>query len=70
MEDHKVGYDTIVNLTDAISHCRDPEEAALLSAESVKTAFGAKGCCIFTIGHRNIKLEKTHAQIRHHRTYL
>ncbi len=49
MEDHKMYYDTIIKLTTAISQCRDPEEVALITAESVKTAFKAKGCSVFLV---------------------
>lgn len=42
-------YDTIIKLTTAISQCRDPEEVALITAESVKTAFKAKGCSVFLV---------------------
>jgi len=56
MENHKMHYDTIVRLTDAICHCKDSEEAALLSAESVKTAFSAKGCSIFLVDRQTKEL--------------
>ena len=49
MEDHTMNYDTIIKLTTAISQCRDPEEVALITAESVKTAFRAKGCSVFLV---------------------
>ncbi len=49
MEDHKMYYDTIIKLTTAISQCRDPEEVALITSESVKTAFKAKGCSVFLV---------------------
>ncbi|MCD4675776.1 MAG: GAF domain-containing protein [Desulfobacula sp.] len=49
MENHTIYYDTIIRLTTAISQCRDPEEVALIAAESVKTAFTAKGCSIFLV---------------------
>lgn len=49
MENHTMYYDTIIKLTTAISQCRDPEEVALISAESIKTAFNAKGCCVFLV---------------------
>ncbi|MEH0019772.1 MAG: GAF domain-containing protein [Desulfobacter sp.] len=49
MEDHTMYYDTIIKLTTAISQCRDPEEVALITAESVKTAFKAKGCSVFLV---------------------
>ncbi|MFH2060759.1 MAG: GAF domain-containing protein [Pseudomonadota bacterium] len=49
MKDHTLYYDTITRLTTAISQCKDPEEVALLTAEGVKTAFNAKGCCVFLV---------------------
>ncbi len=49
MENHTLYYDTITRLTSAISQCKDPEEVALITAESVKTAFNAKGCCVFLV---------------------
>ncbi|MDD9301703.1 MAG: GAF domain-containing protein [Desulfobacter sp.] len=49
MENHTMYYDTIIKLTTAISQCKDPEEVALITAESVKTAFRAKGCSVFLV---------------------
>ncbi|MFH2092656.1 MAG: GAF domain-containing protein [Pseudomonadota bacterium] len=49
MENHTLYYDTIARLTTAISQCKDPEDVALVTAESVKTAFHAKGCCVFLL---------------------
>jgi len=49
MENHTLYYDTITRLTTAISQCKDPEEVACITAESVKTAFNAKGCCVFLV---------------------
>jgi signal transduction protein with GAF and PtsI domain len=49
MDDHTLYYDTVIKLTTAISQCRDPEEVALITAESVKTAFKAKGCSVFLV---------------------
>lgn len=49
MDNHSMYYDTITRLTTAISQCKDPEEVALITAESVKTAFNAKGCSIFLV---------------------
>ena len=56
MENHTIYYDTIVRLTTAISQCRDPEEVALMTAESVKTAFTAKGCSIFLVDRETREL--------------
>lgn len=49
MKDHTMQYDMITRLTTAISQCKDPEEVALITAESVKTAFNAKGCSVFLV---------------------
>jgi signal transduction protein with GAF and PtsI domain len=49
MENHTIYYDTITRLTTAISQCKDPEEVALITAESVKTAFNARGCSVFLV---------------------
>ena len=56
MEDHSMYYDTLVKVTDAISHCKDPEEVALLTAESIKTAFKAKGCSVFLVDRNTREL--------------
>jgi GAF domain-containing protein len=56
MEDHKMHYETIIKLTDSICHSKDPEEVALLSAESVRTAFKAKGCSIFLVDRKTGEL--------------
>ncbi len=49
MEKHAMYYDKLIRLTNAISECKDPEEVALITAESVKTAFNAKGCSVFLV---------------------
>ena len=56
MQDHVLYYDTIIRLTSAISHCKDPEEVALITAEGVKTAFQVKGCSIFLVDRTNREL--------------
>ncbi len=56
MENHTMSYDTITRLTTAISQCKDPEEVALITAESVKTAFNAKGCSVFLVDRTNSEL--------------
>ena len=56
MENHTLYYDTITRLTTAISQCRDPEEVALMTAQSVKTAFNAKGCCVFLVDRESREL--------------
>lgn len=56
MENHTIYYDTIIRLTTAISQCRDPEEVAIMTAQSVKTAFTAKGCSIFLVNRETREL--------------
>ncbi len=56
MENHTLYYDTITRLTSAISQCKDPEDVALMTAESVKTAFKAKGCCVFLVDRETSEL--------------
>jgi signal transduction protein with GAF and PtsI domain len=56
MDDHTMYYDTIIKLTTAISQCKDPEEVALITAESVKTAFKAKGCSVFLVDRETKEL--------------
>ncbi|MCG8634752.1 MAG: GAF domain-containing protein [Desulfobacterales bacterium] len=56
MDEHTMYYDTIIKLTTAISQCRDPEEVALITAESVKTAFKAKGCSVFLVNRETREL--------------
>ena len=56
MENHTLYYDTITRLTTAISQCKDPEEVAYITAESVKTAFNAKGCCVFLVNRETREL--------------
>lgn len=53
----KMHYDTIIKVTRAISECKDPEEVALLTAESVRRAYNAKGCSLFLINRESDELE-------------
>lgn len=57
MENHSMHYDTLVKVTGAISESKDPEEVALMTAESVKTAFNAKGCSVFIVDKETNQLE-------------
>jgi len=56
MTDHSLYYDTLVKLTEAISQSRDPEDVAVLTVESAKTAFKAKGCALFLITQKTGEL--------------
>jgi len=56
MEDHSMLYNTLIKVTNAISHCKDPEEVALVTAQSVTTGFKAKGCCVFLVDRETHEL--------------
>jgi transcriptional regulator with GAF, ATPase, and Fis domain len=49
MKEHEMSYEKLIELTSAISECKDPEEVALLTAGGVKSAFDVKGCSVFLI---------------------
>ncbi len=49
MQNHAIYYEKLIELTTAISQCKDPEEVALLTAQGVKTAFNVKGCNVFLV---------------------
>ena len=49
MDNHAMYYEKLIELTTAISQCKDPEEVALLTAQGVKTAFNVKGCSVFLV---------------------
>lgn len=56
MEEHAVYYDKLIRLTNAISECRDPEDVALTTAESIKNVFNAKGCAVFLVNRETREL--------------
>ena len=56
MEKHSMHYDVLVKVTESISQCKDPEEVALLTSQAVKTAFKAKGCCVFLVNRKTKEL--------------
>jgi len=57
MQKHFVHYATFLKVTRAISESKDPEEVVLMTAESVKTALGVKGCSIFLLNRKTDELE-------------
>ena len=58
MKDHAMYYQNLIDLTGAISQCKDPEEVALITAKSVQSILNVKGCSIFLIkkGTRDLGL--------------
>ena len=57
MKKQLINYETLLKVTKAISHSKDPEEVALMTVESIKTALGAKGCALFLINRKNNELQ-------------
>lgn len=56
MDDHSMHYNTVIKVTNAISHCKDPEEVALVTAQGVTQGFKAKGCCVFLVDRESRQL--------------
>ena len=57
MKKKLINYETLLKVTKAISHSKDPEEVVLMTVESTKTALGAKGCSLFLINRKNNELQ-------------
>ena len=57
MKKQLINYETLLKVTKAISHSKDPEEVALMTVESIKTALGAKGCALFLLNRKNNELK-------------
>ncbi|MBT8339723.1 MAG: GAF domain-containing protein [Desulfatitalea sp.] len=56
MERSQITYDTLIQITKAISTIRDPEDIVLITVEGVTHALKAKGCALFLINSRNNQL--------------
>ncbi|MFO8048440.1 MAG: GAF domain-containing protein [Desulfosudaceae bacterium] len=57
MKKQLFNYDTLLKVTNAISHSREPEEVVLMTVESIKTALDVKGCTLFLINRNTNELE-------------
>ncbi|MFZ5562456.1 MAG: GAF domain-containing protein [Thermodesulfobacteriota bacterium] len=57
MKKQLFNYDTLVKITNAISHSKDPEEVVLITVESIKSALNVKGCTLFLINRATNDLE-------------
>lgn len=57
MEKRIINYETMLRVARAISHSRDPEEVALMTVESIKTALGAKACALFLFNRKTNELK-------------
>ncbi len=56
MNEQRTNYETLLKITEAISHSKDPREVALMTVESVKTALHVKGCTLFLVNRRTHEL--------------
>ena len=57
MKKQLINYETLLKITKAISHSRDPEEVVLMTVESIKTSLEVKGCTLFLINRKTNELE-------------
>ena len=57
MKRQLINYETLLKVAKVIGHSHDPEEVALMTVESIKTALGAKGCSLFLINRKTNELE-------------
>lgn len=57
MKKQIINYETLIKITRAISHSRDPEEVVLMTVEGIKTALDVKGCALFLINKKTDELE-------------
>lgn len=57
MKKKVINYETMLKVAKAISHSKDPEEVALMTVESIKSALGVKGCSLFLFNRKSNELE-------------
>ncbi len=57
METHRIHYETLLKVTEAISMSKDPEDVVVTTVEAVKTALKAKGAALFLVNRKNHELE-------------
>ena len=57
MKKKLINYETLLKVAKSISHSKDPEEVALMTVESIKTALDVKGCSLFLFNRKTNELE-------------
>ncbi|MFC1798484.1 GAF domain-containing protein [Thermodesulfobacteriota bacterium] len=57
MKRQLINYETLLKVANVIGHSKDPEEVALMTVESIKSALDAKGCSLFLINRKTDELE-------------
>ncbi len=57
MEKQVINYETMLKVARSISHSKDPEEVALMTVDSIKTALDVKACALFLFNRKSNELE-------------
>lgn len=57
MDKRLMNYETLIKVTNVISHSKDPEEVVLMTVESIKRVLDIKGCAVFLVNRKNGELE-------------
>ena len=57
MKKQLINYDTLIRITKAVSHSRDPEEVVLMTVEGIKSALEVKGCTLLLFNRKTNELE-------------
>lgn len=57
MEKHRMHYDTLVKVTQAISMFKDPDDIVVTTVEAIKTAMKAKGAALFLVDKKTNELQ-------------
>jgi len=57
MEKHRMHYENLLKVTQAISMSKDPEDVVVTTVEAVKTALKAKGAALFLVNKKTDELQ-------------
>ena len=57
MKRQLLNYETLLKITSAISHSKNPEEVVFMTVESITTALDVKGCMVFLMNRGTNTLE-------------
>lgn len=57
MEKRLINYETLLKISNSISHSVDPEEVALMTVEGITRALDLKGCTMFLLNKMSHELE-------------
>ena len=57
MKKQVLNYETLLKVTQAISHSHDPEEVVLMAVNSIRDALEVKGCTLYLLNHKTKNLE-------------